>query len=238
MTGGADADADAALGRHMRTAPADRDAKWRHRFYDLLADARFTQRDPRIRTGDDGFPYYALDVPRAGRAGGTVAIAALIELATSSGFGITVNADRAQPWVFTCGDLVTRRAFGTYEFPRIGIPGGAGPVMRHVRKPTADMSIGAPPSTLLPGFVQPLLRRYFTQRLGIAQPGVLAMLSAEQNPPEQLVFRLSRADFRDARTFEAALAGVTWFLPRHIVVSVLPPDAVAGLERAFVPLLG
>jgi hypothetical protein len=235
MTG--DADVDAALGRHMRTAPADRGAKWRHRFYDLLADARFTQRDPRIRTGDDGFPYYQLDVPRAGAAG-TIAIAALIELATSSGFGIAVNAAGAKPWVFTCGDLVTRRAFGTYEFPRIGVPSGPGPVMRQIRKPTADVSIGAPPARLLPGFVQPLLRRYFTQRLGIAQPGVLAVLSAEQNPPEQLVFRLSRADFRDARTFEAALAGVTWFLPRHIVVSVLPPDAVAGLERAFVPLLG
>jgi hypothetical protein len=107
-----------------------------------------------------------------------------------------------------------------------------------VRKPVGDVSIGAPPATLLPGFVQPLLRRYFTQRLGIAQPGALAMLSSEADPPEQLVFRLSRADFADQDAFETALAGVTWFLPRHIVVSVLPPDAVAGLERAFVPLLG
>ncbi len=64
------------------------------------------------------------------------------------------------------------------------------------------------------------------------------MLSAQQDPPEQLVFRLSRADFADQRAFEKALAGLTWFLPRHIVVSVLPPDSVAGLERAFVPLLG
>ena len=99
------------------------------------------------------------------------------------------------------------------------------------------MSIGAASATLLPGFVQPLLRRYFTGRLAIADPGALALLSDEQNPPEQLVFRLSRADFADERAFETALAGISWFLPRHIVVSVLPPDVVAGLDRAFVPLL-
>jgi hypothetical protein len=118
------------------------------------------------------------------------------------------------------------------------MPGGSGPVLRQVRKSEGGVSIGAPPAGLLPRFVQPLLRRYFTGRLGIARPGVLAMLSADGDPPEQLVFRLSRADFADQASFEAALAGVTWFLPRHIVVSVLPPDAVLRLERAFVPLLG
>jgi len=237
MTGD-DAAVAAALERHLASVPEARNAKWRHRFYDLIAEARFCQRDPRIAVGADGFPYYQLDVPRARGPAGTIALAALLELATSSGFGISVNAGAAEPWIFTCGDLVTRRAFNSFEFPRIGIPGGAGPVMRQVRKQTSDVSIGAPPATLLPGFVQPLLRRYFTQRLGIAEPGVLAMLSAAQNPPEQLVFRLSRADFSDQHTFETALAGVTWFLPRHVVVSVLPPDVVAGLERAFVPLLG
>jgi hypothetical protein len=230
--------AAAALARHLAAAPPARDAKWRHRFYDLIDEARLCQRDPRISAGADGFPYYRLDVPRASGPAGTIAVPALVELATSSGFGISVHSDAAEPWIFSCGDLVTRRAFGTYEFPRIGIPAGDGPVVRQVRKRSSDVSIGAPPAALLPPFVQPLLRRYFTQRLGIAQPGVLALLSAAQNPPEQLVFRLSRADFPDPGAFEAALAGVTWFLPRHIVVSVLAPDAVAGLERAFVPLLG
>ncbi len=224
-----------ALASHLLAAVGDRNAKWRHRLYDLIDAARFGQRDPRIVIGHDGFPYHVLDVPRSGDPPGTLALAPLVDLATTSGFGVTINAAGAQPWVFTCGDLVTRRAFGTYEFPRIGIPGGGGPVLRRTHK-AGDVSIGAPPATLLPGFVQPLLRRYFKQRLGIAEPGALALLSAEQEPREQLVFRLSRADFADQRAFEAALAGVSWFLPRHIVVSVLPPDVVAGLERAFVPL--
>jgi hypothetical protein len=235
---GGDAAPAAILERHFERPGDERLGKWRHRFYDLIAEARLCQRDPRIAAGSDGFPYYNLDIPRAGGPGGTIRIPALIELATSSGFGITVNCGGRDPWVFTCGDLVTRRAFGTYEFPRIGIPGAGGAVLREVRTPAGGVSIGAPPATLLPRFVQPLLRRYFTERLGITQPGALAMLSSEQDPPEQLVFRLSRADFSDEVAFEAALAGVTWFLPRHIVVSVLPPDAVVGLERAFVPLLG
>jgi hypothetical protein len=230
-----DASVAAELERHLLEPAGDRNAKWRHRFYDLIERARLRGRDPRIAIGADGFPYHALDVPRRGEPPGTLTIGALIDLATTSGFGLAIAAAGAEPWFFTCGDLVTRRAFGTYEFPRIGNPAGTGPVLRSARK-TGDISIGAPPATLLPGFVAPLLRRYFKQRLGIAEPGVLAMLSAEQNPPEQLVFRLSRADFSDQGAFEAALAGVSWFLPRHIVVSVLPPDVVAGLERAFVPL--
>jgi hypothetical protein len=237
MSGDAAA-AEAELRCHLATPAASRAAKWRHRLYDLIGAVRFTQRDPRIAAGDDGFPYYRLDVPTAGGPSGTISLDALVDLATSSGFGAAVHADACDPWLFSCGDLVTRRAFGTYEFPRVGIAPGAGPVIRAVRKQTADVSIGAPPATLLPGYVQPLLRRYFVQQLGIARPGVLAMLSAQQEPPEQLVFRLSRADFPDAAAFEAALAGVAWFLPRHTVVSVLPPDAVAGLERVFVPLLG
>ena len=231
-------DAANVLAAHFAIAADARDAKWRHRFYDLIAQTRLCERDPRIVTGPDGFPYFALDVPQAGGPPGTIAIPALIDLATSCGFGVRIASGAADPWIFSCGDLATRRAFGTYEFPRIGIPVTDGPVLRDVQKDPADVSIGAPPATLLPGFVQPLLRRYFTHTLGIARPGVLAMLSEQQNPPEQLVFRLSRADFADDGSFEAALAGVTWFLPRHIVVSVLPPDVVAGLERAFVPLLG
>jgi hypothetical protein len=225
-----------ALARHLATAPTLRDAKWRHRLYDLLADARLCERDPRIVIRADGFPYYALDSPRAGGPAGTIMLGALVELATTRGFGISIHAPGAEPWKFTCGDLVTRRMFGTFEFPRIGIPAGSGPVLRQTRKDAGGVSIGAPPATLLPGFLAPLLRRYFTQRLGIGAPGVLAMLSAQQSPAEQLVFRLSRADFADQRAFETALAGIAWFLPRHIVVSVLPPDVVADLEQAFVPL--
>jgi hypothetical protein len=237
MTADDDGEAAGALGRHLALPAEMRAAKWRHRLYDLLAEARLCQRDPRISIGADGFPYYALDVPRRGGSAGTIALSALVELATSSGFGVTINAAGAEAWTFTCGDLVTRRAFGTYEFPRIGMPGPAGPVIRQTRKETSDVSIGAPSATLLPSFVQPLLRRYFTDRLSIAEPGALAMLSAGGDPPEQLVFRLSRADFPNGAALEAALAGVTWFLPRHVVVSVLPPDVVAGLDRAFIPLL-
>jgi len=230
--------AAAALEGHFAVVTARRDAKWRHRFYDLIAAAALCERDPRMAVGDDGFPYYQLDIPRSDGPPGKIEISSLIELATSRGFGISINARACDPWTFTCGDLVSRRAFGAYEFPRIGLPAGGGAVVRQVRRRTADISIGAAPAALLPPFIQPLLRRYFTARLGIARPAALAMLSDEHEPPEQLVFRMSRADFADDRAFEAAIAGVAWFLPRHVVVSVLAPDVVAGLDRAFVPLLG
>ena len=89
---------------------------------------------------------------------------------------------------------------------------------------------------MLPGYLRPLLHAYFTRRLGIAHPGVLALVSPDQEPKEQLVFRIGHADFADEEAFENAIAGLTWFLPRHLVVSVLPTDVIDALDEAFVPL--
>jgi len=228
-------DAD-ALREHLAVPEDERGAKWRHRFYDLVDTARLRQRDPRIFLGPDGFPYYALDVPDEDEEG-DITVGDLIELATNSGFGIAIEPfDDVAAWVFTCGDLVTRRAFGGYEFPRIGVLPAEAPTFRAVLKKTEQMEILAPGDALLPPYVRPLLHEYFTRTLGIAHPGVLAIASPDQEPREQLVFRIARDDFDDEDQFEAAIAGLTWFLPRHLVVSILPTDVVDALDGAFVPL--
>ncbi len=225
------------LRAHLSIPEDARGAKWRHRFYDLVDTARLRQRDPKIFLGPDGFPYYALDLPEEG-ADGDVAVGDLIELATDRGFGIAIEPDDDEfaAWVFTCGDLVTRRAFGGYEFPRIGIAPAEAPTFRAVLKETQRMEVLAPSDAMLPGYVRPLLHQYFTRTLGIAHPGVLALISPDQEPKEQLVFRIGRADFPDEDAFENAIAGLTWFLPRHLVVSILPTDVIDALDDAFVPL--
>ena len=89
---------------------------------------------------------------------------------------------------------------------------------------------------MLPHYVRPLLHAYFTRTLGITHPGVLALISPDQEPREQLVFRVARADFEDEEEFENAIAGITWFLPRHLVVSILPAEVIDALDGAFVSL--
>lgn len=228
-------DAD-ALREHLAVPEDERGAKWRHRFYDLVETAKLKERDPRIFVGPDGFPYFALDLPAEGEDG-DVAVGDLIDLATGRGFGIAIEPDgETAAWVFTCGDLVTRRAFGGYEFPRIGVVPAETPTFRAVLKETQRMEILAPDETMLPGYVRPLLHQYFTRNLGIAEPGVLALVSPDQEPREQLVFRIGRNDFEDEEHFETAIAGLTWFLPRHLVVSILPADVLDALGDAFVPL--
>ena len=228
-------DAD-ALREHLGIPEEERGAKWRHRFYDLAETARLCRREPRVFLGPDGFPYFALDLPGEGEDG-DVCIADLIEVATDRGFGIAIEPmDEVAAWVFTCGDLVTRRTFGGYEFPRIGVVPTESPTFRSVLKETERMEILAPDDALLPGYVRPLLYEYFTRTLGIAEPGVLALVSPDQEPREQLVFRIARDDFDDEDEFESAIAGLTWFLPRHLVVSILPTDVVEALDGAFVPL--
>jgi len=228
-------DAD-ALREHLDVPEVERGAKWRHRFYDLVETARLIQRDPRIVHGPDGFPYYALDLPGEGDDG-EIAVADLVDLATERGFGIAIEPfDEAAAWVFTCGDLVTRRAFGGYEFPRIGVVPAETPTFRAVLKQTQRMEVLAPSDAMLPGYVRPLLHQYFTRTLGIEHPGVLALVSPDQEPKEQLVFRIGREDFGDEEAFENAIAGLTWFLPRHLVVSILPTDVIDALDEAFVPL--
>ena len=228
-------DAD-ALREHLGVPEDERGAKWRHRFYDLVDTARLIRREPGVFLGPDGFPYYALDLPGEGEDG-EVTVADLIDRATDRGFGIAIEPlDEAAAWVFTCGDLVTRRSFGGYEFPRIGIVPAESPTFRAVMKATERMQMLAPDESLLPPYIRPLLYEYFTRTLGIADPGVLALVSPDQEPPEQLVFRISHDDFDGEEEFEQAIAGLTWFLPRHLVVSILPTDVVDALDDAFVPL--
>jgi hypothetical protein len=228
-------DAD-AMRRHLSAPEDERGAKWRHRFYDLLETTRLCEREPKIFVGPDGFPYYALDVPGDGESG-TVAVPDLLDLATDRGFGIAIEPlDDAAAWVFSCGDLVTRRAYGGYEFPRIGTVPGDSPTFRAVMKETVRMEVLAPDDVMLPPYVRPLLHAYFTRTLGIAHPGVLTLVSPDQEPREQLVFRIARDDFGDEESFESAIAGLTWFLPRHLVLSILPPDVLDALDEAFVPL--
>ncbi|MEA2664043.1 MAG: hypothetical protein QOI11_987 [Candidatus Eremiobacteraeota bacterium] len=224
------------LRAHLAVPEGARGAKWRHQFYDLVDTTRLAQRDPKIFLGPDGFPYYALDLPPAG-TDGDVAVGDLIELATNRGFGIALEPrEESAAWVFTCGDLVTRRAFGGYEFPRIGVVPSETPTFRAVLKETQRMEVLAPSDAMLPGYLRPLLHVYFTRSLGIEHPGVLALVSPDQEPKEQLVFRIGHADFADEQAFENAIAGLTWFLPRHLVVSVLPADVIDALDKAFVPL--
>ena len=228
---------DAELLRDHLSVPEDeRGAKWRHRFYDLVETARLRQRDPRIFIGPDGFPYYALDLPDDG-ADGDISLGDLLELATDRGFGIAIEPfEDVAAWVFTCGDLVTRRAFGGFEFPRIGIVPADTPTFRAVLKETERMEIVAPDESMLPPYIRPLLHDYFTRKLGIADPGVLTLVSPDQEPQEQLVFRIARDDFAAEEEFESAIAGLTWFLPRHFVVSILPSEVLEALDEAFIPL--
>ncbi|HTW85493.1 MAG TPA: hypothetical protein VMD91_15595 [Candidatus Sulfotelmatobacter sp.] len=224
------------LRAHLAIPEHERGAKWRHRFYDLLEVTLLLPREPRIFAGPDGFPYYALDVP-LGEREGEVSLLDLLEPATERGFGIAIEPfDDTAAWVFTCGDLVTRRVFGGFEVPRIGVVPAEEPTFRVVLKDTGRMEVQAPDEHLLPAYVRPLLHTYFTRTLGIAHPGVLALVSPDQNPPEQLVFRVVRDDFAGEDEFEHAIAGVTWYLPRHLVVSILPAPVVDALEDAFVPL--
>ncbi|BDE05889.1 hypothetical protein WPS_11650 [Vulcanimicrobium alpinum] len=227
---------EGAIRAHLATPEEERGAKWRHRFYDLIDITPLRERDPRIFTGPDGFPYYALDVPGAGEPG-TILVTDLLELATERGFGIAIAPEgESAAWVFTYGDLVTRRALGSYEFPRVGVVATESPTFRAVLKQTQRMEILAPDDALLPSYVRPLLHQYFTRNLGIAHPGVLTLASPDQEPREQLVFRIARDDFADDDAFQRAIAGVTWFLPRHLVVSILPSEVLDALNAAFVPL--
>lgn len=228
-------DAD-ALRAHLSIPEDARGAKWRHRFYDLVETARLVQREPHVFLGPDGFPYYALDLPAHGEDG-RIGVPELVDEATDRGFGIAIEAaDEAAAWVFTCGDLVTRRTFGGYEFPRIGVVPADGPTFRAVLKETQRMEILAPDEAMLPAYLRPLLHRYFTHTLGLAHPGVLALISPDQEPREQLVFRVVRDDFDADEDFESAIAGLTWFLPRHLVVSILPSEVIDALDASFVPL--
>lgn len=210
----------------------DRDEAWVKKFLANVPLASFICGTPQVIAGPDGFPYFKLSLPKPNEVFQCFVIDHMKDdFLLERGYGVVINADGGQPdWVLSYGDILNYHLTGDFFIPDA--------LLNHkseqdeVIADGEQVMIGQPSATYLPDETRKLLREFF-QLNGIADPKILLMMRTQQEEvAQELVFNITPAQFEDEEQFRNMMRTVTWYLPRHYVITGMNEGAVSG----FLPL--
>ena len=203
---------------------------WLSQFYEAIVDCSFTDDTPQVFYGPDHFPYFGLNTPPTDQPFQAYCIRMILEKLTDDGVGVVINREgmNAQ-WVFTYGDLLTLRMFGTFEVTQFDPSSGIETVSKG-----KEVMIGQPSEDFLPGYARGVLRNYLQRMMAIPEPGVFLLLRPGVTPTQELVFSVFPENFASQEIFQGALGALSWFLPRHYRMVNIPKDS--QLVQYFQPL--
>lgn len=234
MTAELDFQATWSVRELLKTPAAERDGAWRARFYAAVVDACLAGNSERfILMGPDGMPYAALSVPEENQEIEAFSLRRLLETATNGGFGIAINPHgESVDWVFSYGDLVAFREYGSFE-PEISY--GDQELRPVVAGAGARLLIGTPSETLFPSYARNVVRSFMQRVLHIEEPRV-GLVSIDGRNPE-LMFNVDRRNFESDDAFREGFNLLAWFMPRGQSVLGLPPEMLDGtIGRQLAPL--
>jgi len=226
-----------ALLELFTTARDARDDAWRARFYDAVMDAGMQTTERQIIQGPDGFPYFVLERPEAGKPFSPVSLSDVLEHCTDQGVGIVVDPTEHGPeWVFTYGDLFARRAYGSFEgdpVDRDGAREPPGPATEVLEKDTPVM-VGAPNEEMLPSWARRVLASFLKQAAHVAEPRVLVLVDPARSRARNLVFNVHPEDFPSEDAFRRVMSALGWFMPPSR--SYIALSRTSSLADSFVAL--
>jgi hypothetical protein len=218
-----------ALAKLFATPRETRDDAWRAALYAAVVDASLVSFEPQVVWGPDGFPYFQLALPPAG-AFTPFCISHVLEHVLDSGFGVAVFGDPERSgdpeWVFTYGDLLALSLFENFD----GDPSGrdalatrADGVWSEKIETGREVAVGAPAEAYLPTRARRVLGAFLRQAAGVPDPKIALVVDPALDPPTNLAFDLSPADFGgDESRFAGVMRALTWFLPRTHALVALP----------------
>jgi hypothetical protein len=216
-----------ALGALFVVPPERRDDAWRARFFENIAEASLACGNPQVSQGPDGFPYFALSMPQAGKPFDAFCVAHVLDLCIEKGFGIVINPAQGNPdWVFTYGDLCDFRTRGTFEDEPVPAPPEPSAAGRQVM-------VGAPSEEFLLPSARAVIRAFLKQ-VGVKEPRVLLLIDPRAVPSKALAFSFFPDEFPSMDHYNQVLGRLGWFLPRGRGVVGLPRNP--SLTDAFLPL--
>ena len=216
-----------------QTPQASRDATWRQKFYAAIPDASMRTLNPQILRGPDGFPYFALLLPKEGESFETFCLTHVLDACLEHGFGIVINSDKAQPdFVLNYGSLWSFKSRGTFE-PSLATKASATP-KREVIENEREILIGQPSEAFLPAFAREVLARFLKGHLGVAKPACFLINDFSVEPTQNLVFNIERKAFPNDQAFDQAMHKLQWFLPRDYACVSLEGEAY---DQYYEPLV-
>lgn len=190
-----------------------RDDAWLESFFEHVADASFATGDPQVIHGPDGFPYFQLFIPEAGKPFTCFVIRHLIrDYLLANGLGIVIHPEKPVPeYVFTLGDLANfqmRNEFITT--PEFVLTAGEEKV-----KAEEKVMLAQPSESFFPTPIRQALRSYLTWVKIENVKCLLLIRNTDKGVTQELAFNLTEDHFPDAESYQRIVQNIAWFLPRH-----------------------
>ncbi len=197
------------------TTPREaRDGAWQARFYETIMDAGLATTERQVMEGPDGFPYFVLQRPPVGQPFSPVSVADVLEHCTDQGLGIVIEPTEHGPeWVFTYGDLFSRRAYGSFDGDPVDRDAAQERPATEVLAKDTPVMIGAPNDEMLPAWSRRVLASFLKQAANVAEPRVLVLVEPSRSPARNLVFNLHPEDFPSQDAFRRVMNALGWFMP-------------------------
>jgi hypothetical protein len=195
-----------------------RDAVWQQSFHAAVPEASLRALNPQVIQGPDGFPYFALAMPKAGEKFESFCIAHVLDTCLNQGFGAVIFGDPAgQPlWVFKYGDLSSYQSYKRFDGDPADEPSGlSSGHHEEVVNEARQVLVGSPSESFLPLPARAVIRQFLSKRAGLAKPAVALVSDPALKPNRNLVFNLYREHFKDPADFDCVMQQLLWFLPRR-----------------------
>ena len=210
-----------------------RDADWIARFFENVADASFCDTVPQVIQGPDGFPYFVLNLPEAGKPFQCFVLRHLKDCLLKEGVGVVIEPAQGNPqWVFSYGDIVEFHLKGNFELPGNS---GAAPEghSTEIVQEAEEVLVAQPSESFLPSAARQVLRQFLVAQ-GLPDPRILLMSRPKRGSVvQELVFALDRDKIGGEAAIRGLLQAISWFLPREYRFCAMKEESFAG---SFAPL--
>ena len=202
---------------------SQRDNQWYQEFYEHAADASFACATSQTLTGPDGFTYFILQTPEAGKPFDSFCIRNMTnDFLLERGWGVVFNPgpDKSADWVFTYGAIVNLHLTGHFitavddrDIQNIEFTNNVGKI-----KKEEQVMIAQPSETYLPKATRAALSR-FLQSKGIKRPKVM-MLSSHSGGKiiRKLAFNIPPENYPVATELDYLMQLTGWFLPNDYIL--------------------
>ncbi|GLR20096.1 hypothetical protein [Portibacter lacus] len=206
---------------------AERNLTWDKNFMKHAGEAHLACRIPQIEKGDDGFPYFQLEIPNVGAPFQAYTISKLIEdHLLKDGLGASITAYGEKPEMrFSYGELLNyhyRKSF------RSNLQNWLPPSPTQFQNEKEILG-GNPTASILHPLTRKVILAYLVKNNYHFPKVSLLNIMTENGIMNQLVFNLVPSKFNSEKHFQAVLSSLKWYLPVHYTYTSMPEHYLGEL---------
>jgi len=198
----------------------ERDTSWQKSLLENIDAASFSESNPQIKIGHDGFPYFVFKTNENFNPFESFCIRKLKDsILLERGFGVVLNpvSNHESDWIFSCGDILNFHLNNEFYSNKLhSLHTG-----EEIISEDKEVMISQPSENYLPDVTKKFLKTTLI-REGISKPK-MTMISRMANNEmiHELIFNIFREDFPQENAFKMTIQKLQWYLPKHYIISAI-----------------